>query len=430
MFKFKPFHKLIIAAVSTIAVFFILRYALPKPKMMTFVLMSIIMIDVWIDYWIRLNKTQLPQRTCKIVLRIFYASIACFTAMILAFWICPVAYWTPVLRTYVFGVVLILASLKIILAMFLLVQFFISKLRFANKIASSKRWFQVGLWMIVGMFAVALYGTVYEVFALRVQRIEIEDRAVPKAFDGYKIVQFSDMHIGTQVSGRYIKKLVDSINAQEPDLVVFTGDMVNFYTDEAFPFVPLLSEIRAKDGVYAILGNHDYGGYLNWKTPKDSADNMQKMMDMYQSLNWRVLQNENIMLYRANDSIVLAGVDNYSSKKSKRHKSLADTKKALLGTSPSDFVVMLSHSPQHFDEELQTDYPYVNLTLAGHSHGGQMALGIGKYQFSVSQFSMKYWRGFHHIDNQYLNVNTGCGFNALPFRINMPPSISVIVLKR
>jgi predicted MPP superfamily phosphohydrolase len=125
----------------------------------------------------------------------------------------------------------------------------------------------------------------------------------------------------------------------------------------------------------------------------------------------------------------LAGVENYSTKKTKRWKNLTDTKKALSGVSPEVFIVMLSHNPEHFNEELQPNFPYVNLTLTGHSHGGQMAVGVRKYQFSVSRFAMKHWRDFHQFENQYLNVNTGVGFNALPFRINMPPSISVITLK-
>jgi predicted MPP superfamily phosphohydrolase len=415
-------------------VFIIIRYALPNPKMRGFILTSVLMFDVWIEYWIRMNieakhASPLPQRTTKIFLRIFYTSTVCFILMVLAFWIAPVAYWTPILRVYVYGLILIVISIKIILAAVFFSQFFISKISFAKKIASPKRWFQVGMCLAALMFAVALYGSAYEVFDLRVHRIEIRDEAVPKTFDNYKIVQFSDMHIGSQVSERYVKKLVDSINAQTPDLVVFTGDMVNFHTDEILPFVSLFSQIRAKDGIFAVLGNHDYSAYLHWKTPNDSADNVQRLIDIYHSIEWNVLSNEHVWLYRGEDSIALAGVEQYSSKKSKRHKSLADTKKALLGISPSNFIVMISHNPEHFEEELQVNYPHVNLTLTGHSHGGQMAIGVGTYQFSVSRFAMKHWRDFHQFGNQYLNVNTGCGFNALPFRINMPPSISVIILK-
>jgi predicted MPP superfamily phosphohydrolase len=174
-----------------------------------------------------------------------------------------------------------------------------------------------------------------------------------------------------------------------------------------------------------VLGNHDYSIYLNWKNSQDSLKNVQQLREIYHAMNWKLLSNEHVFLYRENDSIALAGVENYSTKKTKRWKNLTDTKKALKGISPADFIVMLSHNPEHFNEELQVDYPYVNLTLTGHSHGGQMAIG----NLSVARLAMKYWRGFFQFENQFLNVNTGVGFNALPFRINMPPSISVITLK-
>jgi len=407
-------------------VFFVLREALPKPKMMTIILTSVVVFDVWISYWIRMNKLQLPQRMYRLFLWMFYASIIAFFLMIFWFFlISALAYWPPILRVYGYGLILVFVSIKIVLGTLLFLQFLISKTRFANKFALPKRWFQIGLCIAGFMFTMALYGSIYEVFNLQIHRVEMRDKSVPKAFDGYKIVQFSDMHIGNQVSKRYVKKMVDSINAQNPDLVVFTGDMVNFHTDEIVPFVELFSQIRAKDGVFVVRGNHDYSNYLKWKSPQDSANDVQRLLDVYHSMGWRVLSNEHVWFRRGNDSIALAGVENYSSKKVKRWVNLADTEKALKGISPSNFIVMISHNPEHFTEVLQVDYPYVNLTLTGHSHGGQMALG----GLSVARLAMKHWRGFHQFGEQYLNVCTGSGFNALPFRINMPPSISVITLK-
>ncbi|MDR0438209.1 MAG: metallophosphoesterase [Bacteroidales bacterium] len=391
---------------------------------MAIILSSVVMFYMWIEYWIQRNKLQLPQRTSNIVLRIFKISFWCFALMIIGLSISPIVYWTPILRIYGYGLMLIFASIKIVLANILFLQFLISKVRFTNKISSPKRWFQVGLCVVVFMFTMALYGSIYEVFNLKVNQLEVRDKAVPKAFDDYRIVQFSDMHIGSQVSKRYVRKLVDSINAQNPDLVVFTGDMVNFYTNEIVPFVELFSQIRAKDGVFVVLGNHDYSGYLRWKTSQDSVDNILQLINIYHSMGWNVLQNEHIWLHRGDDSIALAGVENYSSKRTKRWVNIADTEKALKGISPSNLIVMISHNPQHFNEELQINFPHVNLTLTGHSHGGQMAIG----EFSVARLAMKHWRGFHQFEDQYLNVCTGCGFNALPFRINMSPNISVVTL--
>jgi len=322
--------------------------------------------------------------------------------------------------------ILVLVLIKMGLAKFFLLQFLASKISFTQKIASPKRWFQATICLAVLAFSIVFYGLIYETFNLRVQRLEVRNKAIPEKFDGYKIVQFSDMHIGSQIRDRYVKKMVDSINAQNPDLVVFTGDMVNFRAEEIVPFVKIFSQIQAKDGIFVVLGNHDYSSYLNWETPKDSANNFQKLLDIYDSMGWRVLRNEHVWLRRGDDSIVLAGVENYSSKKVKRWVNLADTRKALKGISKSDFIVMLSHNPEHFNEELQPHFPHINLTLSGHSHGGQMTLG----NVSIARLAMKHWRDFYQFENQYLNVCTGCGFNALPFRINMPPSISVVSLLR
>jgi predicted MPP superfamily phosphohydrolase len=421
-------YKFILVLGSVIVVFFTVQNALPKPKTLSLVFAIVLLLDVWIDYWIRKNKPQLPQRTRKIFLWIFYATIVGFILLIVGLWISPLAYWTPFLRVYGYGFILILVAIKMVWSGLFVLQFLTSKISFTTKISSAKRWFQVSVCIAVFMFVMAEYGF-FEKFNLKIHRIEVRDNAVPKAFDGYRIVQFSDMHTGSQVWQNYVRELVDSINAQNHDLVVFTGDMVNFYAEELTPFVNLFSQIRTKDGVFVVFGNHDYSSYLRWKTPQDSANDVQKLRDIYHSMDWRILSNEHVWLHRGDDSIALAGVENYSSKKNKRWENIADTRKALKGISSTDFMVMLSHNPQHFSEELQPKFPHVNLTLTGHSHGGQMAIGLGKRHFSISQIALKYWRNFHQFENQYLNVNTGAGFNTLPFRINMPPSISVITLK-
>ena len=427
--QIKPYIKLIATLAFSAIVLFVIREALPKPRTIGLVLTFTLVFGAWIEYWIRTNRLELPQRICKIFLWIFYASLVGFFLMVLGMVISPIAFWSPFLRVYGYGMILVFVLIKIGIAKFFLLQFLLSKISFTQKIASPKRWFQITICITILAFSIVFYGLIYETFNLRVHRFEVRNKVVPEKFDGYKIVQFSDMHIGSQVWNHYVKKLVDSINAQNPDLVVFTGDMVNFHAGELAPFVKIFSQIQAKDGVFVVLGNHDYSSYVNWKTPQDSINDFQKLLDIYDSMGWRVLRNEHVWLRRGNDSIVLAGVENYSSKRTKRWENLADTRKALRGVSPSNFIVMISHNPEHFNEKLQIKFPYVNLTLTGHSHGGQIAIGAGKYQISISQLAMKHWRGFHQFGDQYLNVCTGAGFNTLPFRFNMPPSISVITLK-
>ncbi|MCL2412923.1 MAG: metallophosphoesterase [Bacteroidales bacterium] len=418
-----------ISFLFAICAFLIVREAFPKPNTVLLILTLVWIADFLIDYWLRTNKSQLPQRTFNLFLWGFYVSMVCLTLLILGLLIFgSIAYWSPVLKVYVYGFLLAFAALKICLAVILSLQLLVSKISGLNKISSPKRWFQTVVCIIVFGFCAMLYGSIFEAFNLRVRHVNIQDQTLPKNFEGYRIVLFSDMHIGSQVSTRYVRRLVDSINAQNPDLVVFAGDMVNYHSAELVPFADLFSEIRATDGVFAVLGNHDYGGYLRWKTPQDSINDIQKLLDLYESMGWNVLRNEHVWLHRGDDSIALAGVEVYSNHRTRRWKNLADTEKALRGVSESDFIVMLTHNPEHFNEKLQIYFPHINLTLTGHSHGGQIAPGIGRHRISVARLALYHWHGLYKIDEQKLFVDTGAGFNMFPFRFGMPPSISVLVL--
>ncbi|MCL2414107.1 MAG: metallophosphoesterase [Bacteroidales bacterium] len=414
-----------------VCAFFIVREAFPKPNTVILILTLVWIADLIIDYWLRTNKSQLPQRTFKIFLWGFYASIASLVLLILGLLIFgSIAHWAPILKVYVYGILLAVAMTKISLAKIFVLQFLLSKIPFVNKISLPKRWFQASVCIAVFSIFAMFYGSIFEAFNLRVRHVKIQDQALPKNFEGYRIVLFSDMHIGSQISTRYVRRLVDSINAQNADLVVFAGDMVNFHSAELVPFASLFSEIRATDGVFAVLGNHDYGGYLRWETPEDSINDIQNLLDLYKSMDWNVLRNEHVWLHRGEDSIALAGVEVYSNHRTRRWKNLADTEKSLKGVSESDFIVMITHNPEHFNEKLQIYFPYVNLTLTGHSHGGQVAPGIRRHRLSVARLALHHWRGFYEIDGQKLFVDTGAGFNMFPFRFKMPPSISVLVLER
>jgi len=414
-----------------ICAFFITQEAFPKPNTVILILTLVWIADLIIHYWLNAHKQQLPKRTYKIFLWIFYASIVGLVFLILALLIFgSIAHWTPILKVYVYGFLLAIATLKILFSAMLSIQFLVSKIPFVNKISSPRHWFQTGVCILVFSVFAMIYGSVFEAFNLRVRHAKISDQTLPKSFEGYRIVLFSDMHIGSQVSTRYIRRLVDSINAQNPDIVVFAGDMVNYHSAELVPFVSLLSEIRAKDGVFAVLGNHDYGGYLRWKTPEDSINNIQKLLDIYESMNWHVLRNEHVWLRRGSDSIALAGVEVYSNHRTRRWGNFSDTEKALKGVSESNFIIMVTHNSEHFNEKLQPYFPHVNLTLAGHSHGGQIAPGIGQHRLSVARLALHHWRGLYDYENQRLFVDTGAGFNMFPFRFKMPPSIAVLTLSK
>lgn len=400
---------------------------LPKNKTLAIIFASSFLIDLYLNSWIRKNYKQLSPKASRLFLQILSISTMSLIALLFGFLVSKFSEWSPFWKTYTVGTIVIFIGLKCIFAGTFFAQFLLSKIQLSGIKSYPKTGFYVGLLGAFFAFLVMLYGTLYEAFDLRVQRVHVRDSAVPKSFDQYKIVQFSDLHIGSQISSRYVKKIVDSVNSQNADLVVFTGDLVNLNTNEVLPFIPILSNVRSKDGVFVIFGNHDYGGYLNWKTSQDSLKNVELLQKIYtQKLKWKILQNESVYLRRGGDSIILAGVGHYNPKK---NQSLSDLKKALSGVSANKFTILLSHNPQHFEKELSLHYPNVNLSLSGHSHGGQVAFKIGKRKIGPAQFTMRYWAGFYHIETQYLNVNTGIGFNVFPFRIGVPPSISVISLR-
>jgi len=414
-----------------ICAFFIVREAFPKPMTVVLALTLVWMAVLVIDYWLRTNKSQLPQRTFRIVLWGFYTTTLGLVALLLGLLIFgSIADWTPILRVYGYGFLMAIASLKIVLAIVLAIQILISKLSGLEKFSSPKRWFQASIFLILFSFSAMIYGSVFEAFNLRVRHVEINAKTLPKSFENYRIVLFSDMHIGSQVSTRYVRRLVDSINAQNPDLVVFAGDMVNFHSVELEPFVDLFAKIRATDGVFAVLGNHDYGGYVRWDSPQDSINDFQNLLNLYEAMGWNVLRNQHVWLHRGNDSIALAGVETYSNHQTRRWANLSDTEKALRNVPESAFIVMVTHNPEHFNEELQIYFPHVNLTLAGHSHGGQLALGFGRHPLSVARLALHHWRGLYVYGNQKLFVDTGAGFNLFPFRVGMPPNISVLTLEK
>ena len=258
------------------------------------------------------------------------------------------------------------------------------------------------------------YGFVWGWRRLCVRRETFSFPDLPQAFDGYRILHFSDLHIGSFIGHEdYIRRLVDVINSQECDLIAFTGDMVNLYTTEVEPFVDVLSRLSAPDGVYSILGNHDFGH-------REGTNADQRLMAIEQTMGWRVLMDEHVRLQRGQESIVLAGVQNAGSK---AFFCRGDLKKAVSGTKNGDFIVLLSHTPTHWRREIlpTTD---IQLTLSGHTHGGQLRL----FGLSPAMRIYREWAGRYSERGRWLYVSQGIGGN-FPFRMFAWPEITVVELK-
>lgn len=279
-----------------------------------------------------------------------------------------------------------------------------------------------GLTVGAVVFFSILYGTLFGINRFEVKEVEFHHPHLPQGFDGYRIVQLSDIHIGSWTEDpASIEKLVELVNEQHPDLVVFTGDLVNQRSCELNGFQPILSRLYARNGVYSVLGNHDYGSYYHWKDPKEQTANLKRLLHEEASMDWRLLNNDHAILHHQGDSIALIGVENDGEPP---FSQFADLTKATEGTDGM-FRILLSHNPTHWRREVlpTTD---IELMLAGHTHAMQSII-LG---YSLASLIYPEWGGLYTEGNRGLYVNIGIGYVGLPFRFGAWPEITVLTLRR
>ena len=269
---------------------------------------------------------------------------------------------------------------------------------------------------------------------------EFRSQKLPEDFNGYKIAQISDLHVGTWGNDTtFLKSLVDTINSLHPDLIVFTGDIVNRQSSELTPFLGVLSELKAKDGVYSILGNHDYGDYVDWKSAGDKEKNLLRLKDYQRKMGWRMLNNESVFLHSDSDSILLIGVENWGEPPFPKYGDLelAIPSKSRGGVHQNDstFKLLLSHNPEHWNQDVSKD-TNIDLTLSGHTHAWQAMVKIGNWKWSPAKYRYEQWGGRYDRKNKNgeptsLYVNTGAGAVGMPARlISAYPEVTLITLKK
>jgi predicted MPP superfamily phosphohydrolase len=238
-------------------------------------------------------------------------------------------------------------------------------------------------------------------------------------------VQISDMHLGSYGGDpALVRNGVDLINAEQPDLIVFTGDLVNDYADEAEPFIAELGRLQARIGKYSILGNHDYSDYPKWPDPASKAANLKRLKEIHSEMGFRLLLDEHESLERNGARIGLLGVQNWGH----RFQQYGDLAKTLRGTEGLPFRILLSHDPTHWEHQVLGTG--VDLTLSGHTHGAQLGVKVGNTTYSPAQWIYKHWAGLYADNEQQLYVNRGFGFIGFPGRVGMPPEITVLELQR
>lgn len=288
---------------------------------------------------------------------------------------------------------------------------------------------KVGLGLAALPFGALLYGAWKGKYNYQVREYELTFDDLPEAFDGYKITQLSDIHVGSFDDREEVKYAIDLANEQQSDLILFTGDLVNNVATEMYGWEEIFGSLSAKDGVYSVLGNHDYGDYKSdWDSPSAKVANMEELYSIQKAMGWRLLLDENEKITRGSDSISLVGVQNWGGG---RFPKYGDLEKAATGLSNEEFKILLSHDPTHWDLQVKDDDKKYHLTLSGHTHGMQFGIEIpGFIKLSPAWFAYKKWAGIYKEADQFLNVNRGFGFLGYSGRAGIWPEITVITLKK
>ncbi|HMZ95254.1 MAG TPA: metallophosphoesterase, partial [Chitinophagales bacterium] len=278
------------------------------------------------------------------------------------------------------------------------------------------------------LFGGFIYGVIKGAYNIRTNYIKIKIKSLPDEFKQLKIVQISDLHVGNFLNTHHLENMVQKINDEKPDFVFFTGDLVNFKSDELIPFLPTLKKLNANRRIYSILGNHDYGEYYDWENATAKEKNLQDLVAMQeQELGWRLLRDEHELLDYRGYQMAIIGVEYWGH--SMHFGKKGNIQKAYSGAEEADLHLLLSHDPSHWDKEIVTNEKYqsIDVTFSGHTHGFQFGVEIPKlnFQWSPSKFVYPHWAGLYQIKEQQLYVNRGMGYVGYPGRLGIPPEITV-----
>ena len=284
-------------------------------------------------------------------------------------------------------------------------------------------------WLGLGLGG-TLFGTLLFGFGnkynYQVKKIKLSFKNLPGAFKGMRMVHISDIHSGSFQDIRAVNKGIDLILKQQPDLIVFTGDLVNDRATEMEPYQNSFGRLTAPLGVFSTLGNHDYGDYVQWPTAQAKIDNLEALKKVHANMGWRLLMNEHVVLEKNGDKIALLGIENWGAKA--RFPKYGKMDLAHTGTENIPFKILLSHDPSHWDAQILPEYSSIDLMLSGHTHGMQFGLENPYFKWSPVQWMYKQWAGLYEQGSQKLYVNRGYGFIGYPGRVGILPEITLIEL--
>lgn len=406
-------------------------------KLQLIILVIALLLDLYVFQAVKALCQGLSPRW-RIIVYVFYwalSALALMTLLLLPY----LQYRAPRVYTYLFSIVIGLYIGKLIASVFLfiddlrrVIQWAIGKIasRQANQvpgegISRSAFLSWLGLGLGGSVFSSLIYGFSNK-YNYKIHRLRLAYDNLPAGFKGLKIVQLSDFHTGSLANPDAVTKGIDMALAEKPDIILFTGDLVNNIATEMKDYQALFARLRAPMGVYSTLGNHDYGDYLWWETEELKRANLDTLKQIQADMGWRLLMNEHVALERGGDQIALIGIENWSSKA--RFPKYGKMSQAYAGTEKYPFKILMSHDPSHWDAEVRPLYPDIDLALAGHTHGMQWGIELPGFKWSPVRFVYKQWAGLYEEGKQKLYVNRGFGFIGYPGRFGILPEITVIEL--
>ncbi len=345
-------------------------------------------------------------------------------------------------RTYLFAMVIGLFIAKLVAVLFFLVddvrrgiQWVVSKIFVPNSDGSipggegiSRSAFMSWLGLAAGttLFGTLLYGFSNK-YNYNVKKLQLAFDNLPNAFKGLKIVHISDIHSGSFMDKKAVHHGIDKILAENPDIILFTGDLVNNRAEEMHDYMDVFNRLKAPMGVYSTFGNHDYGDYVSWPHNGISKEeNLENLKKVHADMGWKLLMNEHAAIEKDGEQIALLGIENWSAKARFPKHGRMDL--AHPGTEKYPFKILMSHDPSHWEAQVKPHYPDVDLMLSGHTHGMQFGLEIPGLKWSPVQYMYKQWAGLYEDGKQKLYVNRGFGFIGYPGRVGVLPEITVIEL--
>jgi len=431
-----------------IAGYFLMIYSLPRYAGQYMFMVVLILADFYL--WSSVKKQVFNYRNWlrALIIFVYWLPLLLLAVLLIGSVVIPVIHWNDVIRTYIFGIVLVFYTAKILPITFLILAdivrviqklFIIGKkdsrqqlieVKRAEGITRNKFLQYIGFvsgGLVLGTMFTGMFKWAYE---FKILRENIKFPHLPNEFEGFKIVQISDLHLGSWTSQKPLQRAVDMINELKPDLVLFTGDLVNYATNETIGFEDVLSQLKAKYGVFAILGNHDYGNYVSWKSKEAKQENMNQLYSFFDNVGWKLLNNENEIIEKETGKLALIGVENWGA--NPRFPKYGDIDKALQGTDDADIKILMTHDPSHWEKVIIPGNYDIDLSLSGHTHGFQFGIETKEIKWSPAQYIYKHWAGLYEDSKKsgkYIYVNRGLGSIGYPGRIGMLPEITLIELQ-